>query len=67
MEPIELIMKIWGIDESNRKALEDVLQNADPKYLGLQLMNLGASSQDEGFEAKNNAWMETYLPEFRFV
>jgi len=65
MEPIELIMKIWCIDESNREELERMLNDTPPKHLGLALLNLG--TDDEAFAECNDAWMETYLPELRFA
>lgn len=66
MEPIELIMKIWGIDETSRNKLEQVLQTTSPQHLGLSLMNLAACSDEADAEA-NDFWMETYLPELKFI
>ncbi len=34
MEEVDLAMKIWGIEESDRSELEEVLKNTAPKYLG---------------------------------
>ena len=65
MEPIELIMKIWGIDESCRDDLEKTLRSTSPEHLGLSLANLSVCSDDKFSEA-SDVWMDTYLPEVQF-
>lgn len=61
MEAIELIMKIWGIEEADRPELERVLKNSTNKHLGVSLMNLSAGNDNEAFQAENDEWMATYL------
>jgi hypothetical protein len=63
MEAIELVMKIWGIDESKRAELEMILKNTPSEHLGLALMNLASGIDDDEFVAANDKWMATYLPE----
>ena len=65
MQPIELIMKIWAIEDAYRAEVESILKSTPPKYLGLALANLGAIA-DEAFAEHNDAWMEQCLPELRF-
>jgi len=67
MEAIELVMKIWGIEESDRSELEKVLKTTSNEHLGLSLMYLSASSDNQEFNDANDEWMATYLPEVTFI
>lgn len=57
MEAIQLIMKMWGIEETDRAEVERILETTSPEYLSIALTSLG--SDDEAFAARNDAWMET--------
>lgn len=67
MEAIELIMKIWGIEKSNRADLEQLLKTTSPELLGLALMNLASDPENEAFTLANDAWMAAHLPELKFT
>lgn len=66
MEPIDLILKIWSIQDAHRAEVQTILQNTPSEHIGLALMQLGAASEAD-FARKNDAWMEAHLPELRFV
>lgn len=64
MEPIELILKIWNIEDQFRDEVEDILKNTPPEHSGLSLAYMTASSDDDATEDKYE-WMQTYLPEVK--
>ena len=50
MEPIELVMKIFRIQDEYKDDVEDALKNCSPKYLGLSLANLAQHPDDEDYD-----------------
>lgn len=63
MEAIDLVMKIWGIEESDRDRLANTLKTTPPGHLGLALLNLAADPENEAYVAANDEWIATHLPE----
>ena len=63
MDATTILMNIYGIPQSSRKAFLEIIEDTDPRSMELCFANLSSHEDDEDYDPEIERWMERYLPE----